>query len=482
MDGTLEDLAEQIDAAFDVQDMEELRRCTERCEKLMKCADEVDQPLLYYFLANSHSAIRKIKSTDEKYIFDWIQPEYTNEILALRESARHRHFHHLDAIRRCQVFTNLGNSLNAVGRPIEAIEMWDEALKILPVFAMARGNRGMGLSYYSAGLYDVGHRGIFLMQAKEDFLKATSPQGIWDSNYSIEILEEFQNRACEIEEYLERQFDESKFEPYNWTLGTSEEEQRYRKWRLENRLFLNPLNDLETWPIAAHDIFHLPNHVYRIDERPRFVQYYDVLKQEYVSACLLLFEGIQTEKEHIADKGTQVYDHSDGSIGGARLEKQKLAFRGAYSILDKVAVFLNEYYELGKDIRRISFRNIWYDGKRISSQIPHQNWRLRGLYALSLDLFDREFKETALPHSELINDVRNAAEHRYLQVYEDGSVIQSDPITTRVECTELYEMALRMVKIARAALIYLSLSMYHQENVVSSRVKSKLSVRQLPKR
>lgn len=475
MDKILGKLAEDIDAATDLRDVDELRQCTERCETMLKSAKDVDQPLIYYFQANANSAIRGIKSTDETYIFNWIQPEYTNVILALRQSVRHPHFVHLDPIRRCQIYTNLGNALDAVGRPIEAIEMWDEALQVIPAFAMARGNRGKGLFYYSGALYDAGHRGIFLMQAKNDFRTAISPGSPWDSVYPNEVREKFQQYANEIEEYLERHFDESKFEPYKWTLGTTEDEQKYRKWRLENRLFINPLNDLEAWPIAAHDIFHLPDHVYRIDERPRFVQYFDSLKQEYVAACLLLYEGIQVKSEHYADKGNQVFEHCDGSIGGLRIEKQKMAFRSAYSILDKIAMFLNEYYDLGKDSRRLNFRTVWHDGKKISSRIPQKNWRLRGLYALSLDLFDNEFKETALPHSELLNDVRNAAEHRFLQVYEDGSIIQSDHITTRVERAELYRVALRMLKIARAALIYLSLSMYHQENVVSPTVNSEIT-------
>ena len=478
----LDKLAEKIDAALDLRDLEELRQCTEQCERMLRSAHDFDRPLIYYFQANAYSAIRKIKSTNENYLWNWIQPEYTKEILALRQSIRHQNFSRLDAIRRCQILTNLGNSLNAVGRPIEAIEMWDEALKITPIFAMARGSRGKGLLYYSGALYDVGHRGIFLMQAKKDYLKAISPQSLWDSVYPSEVHEEFQQKANEIEEYLQRHFDESKFEPYNWPLGTTENEQRYRKWRLEHRLFLNPLNDLKAWPIAAHDIFHLPSHVCRIDERPRFVQLYDSLKQEYVAACLLLYEGIQAKSEHYADKGNLVFDHRDGSIGGARIEKQKMAFRSAYSILDKVAMFLNEYYNLGKDSRRLNFRTVWHDGRKISSRIPQKNWRLRGLHALSIDLFDNEFKETALPHSELINDVRNAAEHRFLQVYEDGTVLDSDHITSRVTSSELYRMALRMLKIARAALIYLSLSMYHQENLVSPSTNSEITVQGMPKR
>ena len=481
MNKNLEQLAIEIDKASDQSDLETLSRCLAQCEKMLKSAQNVDRPLIYYFQANTFSAIRQIKANEEIYLWSWVQPERTSEVLALRQSIRDQHFHHLNKIRRCQILTNLGRVFNEIGRPIEALEMWKSALKIIPQFAMALGNRGIGLCNYSDALYDVGHQNIFLMQALGDFCQALSSQSVWDGEY-LTAYENFQTRANQIKAFLEHNFDESHFEPYNWPLGTSKNEQKFRKWRLENRLFLNPLNDLDAWPIAAHDVFHIPDHSYGIDEKPRFVQFYDLLKQEYVAACLLLFEGIQGKHNHYADKKNLVFEHGDGSIGGVRVEKQKMAFRSAYSILDKIAIFLNEYYDLGKNRRALSFRTVWHDGKDINSRIPQNNWRLRGLYALSLDLFDSEFKETALPHAELLNDVRNAAEHRFLQVYEDGTIFRSDDITTRVTSSELYRLALRMLKISRAALIYLSLSMYHQENVVLPIISSGIDLQEIPKR
>ena len=482
MNKNLEQLGMKIDEASDQSDLEALSRCLARCEKMLESTQNADRPLIYYFKANIFSAIRKIKANDEAYRWNWVQPERTSEVLALRKSIRDQHFCHLDQIRRCQILTNLGIVFNAIGRPIEAIKMWNKALRIIPLFAMALGNRGEGLVDYSSALYDPGHRNIFLMQALGNFREALSSRSVWDGEYPSAVREDFQNRANKINAYLEHHFDERHFKPYNWPLGTSKNEQKFGKWRLENRLFLNPLNDLDAWPIAAQDVFHLPSHGYRIDEKPRFVQFYDLLKQEYVAACLLLFEGIQGKHSHYADKKNLVFEHCDSSVGGVRIEKQKVAFRSAYSILDKIAMFLNEYYDLGKDQRRLNFRTVWHEGKDINSRIPQRNWRLRGLYALSLDLFDNEFKETALPHAELLKDVRNAAEHRFLQVYEDGTVFRSDDITTRVAYSELYRLALRMLKISRAALIYLSLSMYHQENVVSPSISSGIVLQGMPKK
>ena len=466
MKESLNELAQQIDAASDQNDIETLSQGIVRCKEMLNSAQGTDRPLIYYFQANAYRGLWQVKARDETYVFNWIQPERTGEILALRQARRDQCFDHLHPIRRCQILTNLGNALNAVGRPIEALEEWNSALEIIPRFAMTLGSRGEGLLSYNRALYDRGHRNVFLTEALRNFREALSRQATWESEYP-NPREVFQTYVNKIETRLDPHFDENHFKSTDWPSGLSRNEKKFKKWRLGKKLFLNPLNDLGTWPIVAHDIFHLPSHTYEIDGAPRFVQFYDLLKQEYVTACLLLFEGIQNTQNHHADKGNLVFEYFDGSIGGVNIEKQKMAFRSAYSILDKIAVFLNEYYGLQKNQRRLNFRTVWYHEKDINSRIPQENWRLRGLYALSLDLFDSEFQETALPHSELLNNVRNAAEHRFLRVFKNETDILSDNTTTTVTYSELHNLALTMLKISRSALIHLSLSMHHQENTMS---------------
>lgn len=64
--------------------------------------------------------------------------------------------------RRCQILTNLGSSLSSIGRSIEALEAWNEALAIDSEFPMALANRAYGLFHYAKALYDEGHREAFL--------------------------------------------------------------------------------------------------------------------------------------------------------------------------------------------------------------------------------------------------------------------------------------------------------------------------------
>ena len=91
-----------------------------------------------------------------------------------------------------------------------------------------------------------------------------------------------------------------------------------------------------------------------------------------------------------------------------------------------------------------------------------KNWLLRGLYFLSKDLFDDAFADTAEPDAQDLAGLRHALEHRFV------SLLDSD----RSDDTEAHRMvgvrsveakALRLLKMAREALIYLSLAMHQEE-------------------
>ena len=60
-------------------------------------------------------------------------------------------------IFRARIATNLANQLDYLGRQVEAVEHWDIALHAIPNFAMAHGNRGIGLIHLARGLYDEKH-------------------------------------------------------------------------------------------------------------------------------------------------------------------------------------------------------------------------------------------------------------------------------------------------------------------------------------
>ncbi|TNJ38971.1 LA2681 family HEPN domain-containing protein [Phaeobacter sp. B1627] len=463
--GDHDDLALKIDDATDNSDAGALKAALEEIEDRIERADPLSVTELHYFRANAFAELRRLHDDP----FAWQQPNASEEILSLRRARKSEAFDLLNIERRAQILTNLGNALNTIGRPIEAIAAWDEALALIPSFAMAAGNRGYGLTTYSSAFYDPGHQCIFLSEAKASYRSALAPDAFWDSGFQPHVADQFAAKLGEISEYLARNCQLEEFDPFAFELGHTAEEARFSQWRLDNRLFLNPLNDLGAWPIAAQDVFHLPSHTYAFDEKhPRFVKFFDLLKQEYAAACVLLWEGrnVAFDEVHAADRSSLMFEHFDFSVSSIGHEKQKAALRLAYSLLDKSAVFINDFFKIGKEPKHISFRNVWFSDrncKTLHPNLPETNWRLRGLYALSLDIYDRDLKEFASPLAAKANDVRNAAEHRFLSIHEFQVPHDRLELCDYVTEQELYQLSLHVLRLARSALMGLSLAIHHHE-------------------
>ena len=126
-------------------------------------------------------------------------------------------------------------------------------------------------------------------------------------------------------------------------LGDTEHEVRYRRWCLAKCLFLNPLNDLGSLSVAARDVPTTPSMVVGIREGPHYQSFYNQMKQEFVSARWFYYDGITAKKPHFSDKDVTLYNTFDYPCYSLAARKVKVAVRMAYSLLDKIAYFLNHY-------------------------------------------------------------------------------------------------------------------------------------------
>ena len=150
----LELIGTLIDDATDKVLPDQARQAYEYCNTLEKRLDAIQRVELDYFRANAWSVIRHAKHRDESAVWEWDQPEILNEIYYLRSAVRAKEFSSLDTFRQCQMLVNLANILSHIGRPVEAIEYWNRALRLMPKFAMAVGNLGFGLEIFAKYLYD----------------------------------------------------------------------------------------------------------------------------------------------------------------------------------------------------------------------------------------------------------------------------------------------------------------------------------------
>ena len=79
-----------------------------------------------------------------------------------------------------------------------------------------------------------------------------------DSDIYQEAKIGFKQILTSLESYISKDDLEDIPDTINFSLGTTKKESKYRKWCLENQLFLNPLNDIVVENIASHDCLFLP--------------------------------------------------------------------------------------------------------------------------------------------------------------------------------------------------------------------------------
>ena len=467
-----------VDIAHDCQD-------PDLTDKALRWADELDQrgltagyrTQLDYFRANAWASRYHARVGDRAAIWAWDVPELQQQIFLLRRSRYNSAFAELPPLRRCEILTNLANVLDTVGRFIEARAIYSEALDIEPDFWMSRGNRAVALIHYARSHYDPGQAQAFAFRAHQELLQTLGSierQPSWGA--SDQLTPYFTEWAAKIGGRSDRKAFAASYDPNVGSLGDSQEEQAYRRWCLRRQLFLNPLNDVETAAIAARDILNLPSFTTGIDEPPVVVGFFNQLKQEYASARWLFYSAQERGEPHFSDRQVSLLNTLDYPAYGLAIEKMKMAFRMAYSLFDKIAYFLNHYLKLGIPERAVSFRSLWRDGpgKPVREKfLQSENWPLRGLYWLSKDLFEEELREVTDPEARELNSIRNHLEHKYLKVHEmtpppAPQTPRNDPffdsLAYSVRRTDLEDSTLKLLKLARSALIYLSLGMHREES------------------
>ena len=316
-------------------------------------------------------------------------------------------------------------------------------------------------------LYDKGHEIQLLAAARSLFNAALHEDALWESDDRDSFAPNLTKKRDRIQAYLVKSGYDEDFDLNQWPLGSTEEERAYRLWCLRERLFLNPLNEGYVESVAATDVLHLPSHSYKIEDTPRFPALYNLLKQEYVSARYRLYHATHQCDPEFLMSDVLMLDSGEEQALGHYTEDLKSAFRSGYSIFDKIGLFLNDYFQVGLEARHVTFRRVWSEKSKGGSQVRpafagRDNWLLRGLYFLSKDLFDEDFEEVAEPDAAELAVLRNRAEHRFLSLHV-GEVGVSNDTNRMITMGDFQAKTLRVLKMAREALIYLSLAMHREE-------------------
>lgn len=437
----------------------------QRCEAaLVKAIEEIKQilastsfaesdPALYYFLGTGYGELARNKNGSKEYhqqamfyfrkALELIDTKYPDPNLILR------------------ILTNYANELDLVGRRIEALSIYRRALQIKPNFPMALGNYGRALEYYANMVNDPGHHESLHCYAYQSMKKVLEME---DFDFHDAARQVFIKRVEAYEQLPGKDIVSAPIVYKEYDLGNSEEE-KYRKWCLHNHLFLNPLNDtLEIESAFCHDPLTITSLTTSIEytdavngsgaEPPRWFAMLNQLKEEYVYARFLCYEGTERRQEpHYADKEVQLslasFDYTNYSF---RIEQLKAAFRFLYSLFDKISFFVNDFWKLGLGELRADAKSIYR-----SPNYPQDNVALTALYWLLCE-FREKYADAENESEKDLVTLRNALEHKFVKIHEYNwerkLALESDSFY-HVSEKDFQDYTLRLLHLSREALMYL---------------------------
>lgn len=419
-------------------------------------------------------------------------------LIYLRQAIQHDSFQKCPPRFKAMILTNTGNALCSAKRFIEAIEYYDRATAYIPLFSVALYSRGK--TFYQLANWmalnpeikaDPAAIDFLYVEAKNNFDQAFQQGAIWETHPdNIEAMrKEYYEHLLP---YIHQTQALGKIKGYKFHSDDffkgSAKETAYKKWSLNEHLYLDQISLISTYDIGGYDYLPLPPHLYRKGEQlPEFFNWFRLLKQEYIAARYLLFQAIELkDKKHFVDENIDLFPSNEAELtfsdNTERLYKSnfsftletafmKSSFSKAYGIFDKIAEFIFSFWQLevkkkNGEINKdpvISIGNVWYNNLEIrrglnTNLVNENNWFLKGLHHLSYDIVGKEIpQEYILPEFKQLHEIRNKLEHSGVMITEDKRAISSQRLMT-ISREEFIKHNLSLLRLVRNTLFYLSMA------------------------
>jgi len=322
---------------------------------------------------------------------------------------------------RIQTIVNLANIYDTLGRTVEAIKLYERALQIDSSFAMAKANLGEALYFFAAicGKY----RAATMIQSYQLIKEALENTEQLEHIGGREAVLTFQRELTRIGAHFKNKsvLKRNMRHPTLNMRDISKYEREYVRFCFSNKMFLNfHIHMSEVLCKAAVTDDLSISLVEKVGGGSRFFfycKYINQMKEDYATARFLLFQSIYRRPFlNRISKITRYIDTLDYVGNNLYIGMLKAAFNRAYSILDKIAVFLDVYLNL-ETKGKIYFTTIWATKKEQEWIVREEIRNLNNPSLLGIYDVNHDFRSPL--YSDIIK-IRNAAEHDRLSVVEFG--------------------------------------------------------------
>ncbi|PSL40711.1 hypothetical protein B0H99_104173 [Planomicrobium soli] len=343
-----------------------------------------------------------------------------------------------------QICLNYSETLIYVGRAIEGIQVVETMVEVAddPSFARKDGERGWGLLFYSTFLQDTIEKAEALHAAR-DFLRQ-----------SLEKIQDENGRAIYAERLKLAENMLEKLGPVDVTSGYKPNffegrEKEYRDWCAKHRLLLNSTNEFDADNMMKIDTL---SYRHKGDDKNHgaFLSgFMDALVSEFTSLRWTLFEALEQDAKE-----------------SNRNERLKSVFRQAFSLFDKIASFLNQYYKLEVPEQRVGMQRIWFEEEHPKKPLKpfiqnSENAALKALYWQAKEVFGYERSEQqSIPMLRALQ-LCHQMERSFMQVIDSPEEVAKEGELRKHQMTrlELERLSMAMTFRARNALMYLGFAL-----------------------
>jgi len=395
----------------------------------LEIAIEKDPKNKKHYLYNLGNAFQKLAVSDLSMNKKKLNPEIIKNL----ENAKN-HFEEslkLDD-NQPEIWINLGNTYNNLGRYLEGIECYDNVIARNPTHYNAWAARGTCSWHLSTFVTNEQDKKLLMHHAMtflklEYFLNPKNP-----TNSSLKKIADdyFTKNKLEFnpEQILQQLTPRKKKvlgENFNYYKESSENFQKfYQTFCEEHGLFLNVHFDCQKCSCKSLDLidFKFVTSIHDNKKPYELMKKWLALRDDYKTARATLALAHFRPKETIfLDKQRYEPDYSLNYLFNVELLKQSFVL--IMNMYDKIALLLNDYDELGLEDSKVNF---WGDTIFTQTDIMEKNsWNCH-LVAMDSIRRDLDGRSSADNKFKKMADIRNYVTHRYFNLHD---IVDSKNIT-----------------------------------------------------